>query len=120
MTSSQDDLETLRHELRTFVDERGWSTFHTPKNLTMAITSEAGELAQELRWVEGTESDAHCAGPMRASVLAEIADVLLCTLMLCERIGADPVAIARAKLAKNAAKYPADPSGRTAPDPART
>lgn len=52
-------LEALLLELRAFVREREWEQFHDPKNLAMALASEAGELAAELRWVPNTDADAH-------------------------------------------------------------
>lgn len=103
-----DRLEALLEELRAFVAEREWRAFHDPKNLAMAVVSEAGELAQELRWIRNDEADAHCAGPARERIADEAADVLITTLLFCDRVGLDPVAEARRKLAKNAAKYPAD------------
>ena len=33
MTESVDRLDTLRERLRTFVRERDWEQFHSPKNL---------------------------------------------------------------------------------------
>jgi len=39
-----DRLEVTLKELRGFVGEREWEQFHDPKNLAMAISSEAGEL----------------------------------------------------------------------------
>ena len=44
-----DRLDQIRQELRAFVAERDWAQFHDPKNLAMAVVSEAGELAAEYR-----------------------------------------------------------------------
>lgn len=111
------DLEAVMAELRAFVRERDWEKFHDPKNLAMAVGSEAGELVAELRWVAGPESDAWCREPAnRARVADEVADVLVTTLMLADRIGLDPVAVIRAKMEKNRAKYPVE-TARTRPDP---
>ena len=39
MTNAADsDLARLRAIVRTFVDERDWDQFHTPKNLAMALS----------------------------------------------------------------------------------
>jgi dCTP diphosphatase len=104
-----DRLDELRHELRAFVRERDWEQFHDPKNLTMAVVSEAGELAAELRWVPSDQADAWCQdAAQRARVADEIADVALTLTMLADRVGLDLVDCMRAKLAKNRAKYPAD------------
>lgn len=102
-------LESIREAIRAFVREREWEPFHDPKNLAMAVASEAGELAAELRWVKSDASDAWCEVPEnRARLADEIADVLITTLMLADRAGIDPLEAMRDKLAKNAAKYPAE------------
>jgi dCTP diphosphatase len=103
------ELDAVLSELRAFVREREWEPFHDPKNLAMAVASEAGELAAELRWVAGTEADAWCTVPENRERLGdEIADVLVTTLMLADRVGLDPIAVIRAKMEKNRAKYPVD------------
>ena len=107
-TPPPDRLEDTLATLRAFVAERAWAPFHDPKNLAMAVASEAGELLSELRWVRGEDADAHCRGEGRGRVADELGDVLITTLLLCDRVGLDPIEVVRAKLAKNAAKYPAD------------
>jgi hypothetical protein len=47
--SEEDRLNRIRERLRAFTAERDWAQFHDPKNLAMAIASEAGELVAELR-----------------------------------------------------------------------
>ena len=100
-------LDDVRARIRDFVAQRGWEPFHDPKNLAMAVVSEAGELAAELRWTPNAEADAFCATPeARARISDEIADVLITTVMLAERVGVDPVEVMLSKLEKNALKYP--------------
>lgn len=44
--------EPLLEEIRTFVRERDWERFHDPKNLSMLLASEVGELLALFRWVD--------------------------------------------------------------------
>ena len=37
-------------QFRNFATERDWGQFHTPKNLVMALTGEAGELTEIFQW----------------------------------------------------------------------
>ena len=53
-----DKLDSLLDDIRAFVRERDWEQFHDPKNLAMAVASEAGELCAELRWVPSADADA--------------------------------------------------------------
>jgi dCTP diphosphatase len=104
-----DQLQDLLARLRHFVAERDWQQFHDPKNLAMLLASEAGELLAEYRWVPSDQADAASReGERRARILSEIGDVGIALLLLCERIGADPIAAMCAKLEVNRTRYPAD------------
>ena len=106
---SMDRLDLMLEDIREFVRERDWEKFHDPKNLAMAVASEAGELLAELRWVRGEESDDHCRQePYRGRVADEIADVAVTLLMLADRIDLDLAEAVTAKMEKNRAKYPAE------------
>ena len=104
-------LDELTVVIRRFVAEREWQQFHDPKNLAMLVSSEAGELLAEYRWVRGEDADAHSRDPaVRARIAAEIADVGIGLLLLCDRIGLDLTQVVEAKLARNAAHYPVEAS----------
>ncbi len=102
-------LAFLIAELRAFNAERDWQQFHDPKNLAMLIASEAGELLAEYRWIANTASDAHSTAPdSRARITAEIGDVGIALVLLCDRIGVDLCSAMSDKLAQNRLRYPAD------------
>ena len=100
------DLTTLRDALRAFCAARDWHRYHTPKNLVMALSVEAAELVEHFQWATPEESLA-LAPEKRAEVADEIADVLIYLTELADVLGIDPIDAARAKIVKNAAKYPA-------------
>ena len=100
------DLTTLRDALRDFCAARDWHRYHTPKNLVMALSVEAAELVEHFQWATPEESLA-LAPEKRAEVADEIADVLIYLTELADVLGIDPIAAARDKIVKNAAKYPA-------------
>jgi dCTP diphosphatase len=102
-------IEALFPALRAFVAERDWGQFHDPKNLAMLLASEVGELLAEYRWVPSHEADAASREPAsRARIAAEIGDVGIALLLLCDRIGIDLAEAMTAKLEMNRAKYPAE------------
>lgn len=104
---STDRLEQLRERLRRFTEERDWAQFHNPKNLAMAVVSEAGELAAELRWVEGAQSDDFVrTSPGRERVAKEVADVAIALLLFCDRAEIDLLEAVERKIEVNAARYP--------------
>jgi len=101
------DLSPVVEMLRRFVAERDWAQFHDPKNLSMLLASEAGELLAEYRWVLNTESDVHSRDPVaRARIEDEIGDVGMSLLLLCDRIGIDLAEAMRKKLLRNEDRYP--------------
>lgn len=108
---SPHELDDFVNELRAFVAERDWSQFHDPKNLTMLVASETAELVAEYRWVSNDASDAHGRDPApRARIAAEIGDVGIALLLLCDRLGLDLVTAMREKLEQNRLKYPVETS----------
>jgi NTP pyrophosphatase (non-canonical NTP hydrolase) len=112
-------LDELTAALRRFAADRDWHQFHDPKNLAMLVASEAGELCAEYRWVRGDDADARSREPEpRARIAAEIADVGIALLLLCDRIGLDLTQAMADKLARNAARYPVEQSRGRAERPA--
>lgn len=97
----------MRERVRDFVAERDWERFHSPKNLAMALSVEAAELVELFQWL--TEEESNAPDPdRRRRVAEEMADVLWFLVRLSDRLDIDLLAAAEAKLAANAAKYPAD------------
>ena len=43
-------MDDLIKRLRNFAEERDWDQFHNPKNLTMALGGEVGELMEIFQW----------------------------------------------------------------------
>jgi NTP pyrophosphatase (non-canonical NTP hydrolase) len=101
------DLEELKERVRTFVAERDWERFHSPKNLAMALSVEASELVELFQWLTEGES-ASLDGSQRRRVAEELADVLWFLVRLSDRLGIDLLEAAELKLAANAEKYPVD------------
>ena len=102
-----DTLSHLRERLAAFAAERDWDQFHNPKNLAMALVSEAGELVEHFQWLTFEEARALPEQTLD-EVALEAADVLLYLVRLCDKLGIDLAAAADRKLAINAQKYPVD------------
>jgi NTP pyrophosphatase (non-canonical NTP hydrolase) len=100
------DLEQLTAQIREFARARDWEKFHTPKNLSMALAGEVGELLAELQWLTEAEaatvmSDAAAAGRIRG----EMADVFIYLIRLADILGVDLLDLASAKLAENELRF---------------
>jgi dCTP diphosphatase len=105
----RDGLAELAEELRRFAKEREWEQFHSPKNLSMALSVEVAELAEHFQWLSQEESR-QVAGEQRAEVADEIGDVLIYLTRLSDILGIDPVASALGKVEKNRERYPVEKS----------
>ncbi|MDX5363383.1 MAG: nucleotide pyrophosphohydrolase [Pseudazoarcus pumilus] len=110
---SDDSLIRLRDALRDFAAERDWQQFHTPKNLAMALSGEAGELIEHFQWLTPEQSDA-LTEAQREAVALEMADVLMYLVRLADVLDIDLQAAAERKLAINAERYPAERARGTA------
>jgi NTP pyrophosphatase (non-canonical NTP hydrolase) len=101
------DLEGLRMRLRDFAAARDWDQFHSPKNLAMALSGEAGELLEIFQWLTDEQSR-RLDDKARSAAADEIADVLLYLVRLADKLGLDPLAEAHRKLADNERRYPVE------------
>ncbi|MDP2309989.1 MAG: nucleotide pyrophosphohydrolase [Pseudomonadota bacterium] len=112
MTDDTTAIAELRARLRAFNAERDWSRYHSPRNLAMAVSVEAGELLALYLW----SADGGPQPPVESRVQRvadEAADVFISLLNLCEAAGIDLAAATEAKMAQNALKYPIErASGR--------
>jgi NTP pyrophosphatase (non-canonical NTP hydrolase) len=103
----QDSLIELKHAMRQFTEERDWDQFHSPKNLSMALAGETGELLDCFRWL--TEEASYQLNDRQAqAVKEELADVLLLTVRLADKLNIDLLSAAKDKITKNEKNYPVD------------
>lgn len=102
-----DQLAALRLEIDRFSEVRDWGQFHTPKNLSMAMSVEASELMEIFQWQVGNEDFASLSESKKEAVAHEVADVFIYLMRFCSVTGIDPLKAAQEKLKLNDAKYPA-------------
>ena len=111
MTDAKTTVTELRGRVLAFVQERDWEQFHSPKNLSMALAAESGELMEHFLWAESKASLEVARDPKkRPKIEDEIADVVIYALEFANICGIDLAAAIEAKLAKNAVKYPVEKS----------
>ncbi|HET7262482.1 MAG TPA: nucleotide pyrophosphohydrolase [Casimicrobiaceae bacterium] len=103
------DLIGLRDRLREFAEPRDWNQFHSPKNLAIALSVEAGEVLEQFQWTTDCDS-LDVRDPKRQAIEEELADVLLCLVRLADKLNIDLLAAAQAKIVINSEKYPVETS----------
>ena len=102
-----EQMKDLITRLRNFAEERDWDQFHNPKNLTMALGGEVGELMEIFQWKSTDNSLKEMLSEKDLEYCKEeMADVFLYLLRLSDKLDIDLVEVAKAKLDKNHEKYP--------------
>ena len=86
--------------IRKFIADRDWDKFHSPGNLAKSISIEANELLECFQWSDTDYDPEH--------VKEELADVIIYCQDMLDKLGLDADDIVRAKMVKNAAKYPVE------------
>jgi len=98
-------VQNLIEDIRKFTHERDWEQYHSPKNLSMALSVEVAELVEVFQWL--TEEQSRRLPPLKKqAVEEEIGDVTILLLMIADELGVDVLAAARKKLERNRVKYP--------------
>jgi len=105
MTDASTTLADLIREVEQFRDAREWAKFHSPKALASAISIEAAELMEHFQW-RGDGDDFAVL-----SAAHELADILIYCLSFASVTDLDVSHIVRAKIEKNAEKYPVHEKG---------
>jgi len=106
-SDSQTTVLAIRQMVRSFVEERNWSKFHSPKNISMALAIEAAELMEHFQWIEGDESRAPDS-QKKVAIGEELADVLCYAMAIANELDIDIASAMKRKMELNRAKYPVE------------
>lgn len=94
----------MKHEtidrIRKFTDDREWNQFHSPANLAKSIVIEAAELLECFQWSDEEYDLQH--------IKEELADVIIYSQGLLDKLGLDEDEIVNMKMTMNEAKYPVE------------
>ena len=111
LTDPTATIADLKSRVLAFARERDWEQFHAPKNLSMALAAEAGELMEHFLWATPEQSTAVAKDPAKRSKIEdELADVVIYALEFANIAGMDVAAAIERKMAENAKKYPVEKS----------
>ena len=99
------NISEIQDKLENFASERDWEQFHTPKNLSMALSVEASELVEIFQWLKPEESNSPNQKQIQ-EINSEVADIAMYLLRFCSVLGIDIEEAIEKKLEKNALKYP--------------
>ena len=109
MNDADTPLEEIKSRVLVFARERDWEQFHSPKNLSMAISAEAAELMEHFLWQSAEQSRKDVGDEkLRGKVEEELADILIFAIQFANVTGIEISSIIEAKMLRNAEKYPVE------------
>ena len=93
------EIDEIINALIDFRNERDWEQFHNPKDLSLAINIEAGELLEIFLWKNAEDAN-------KEKVKEELADIFSFAFLLADKYGFDVKQIILDKIKVNSEKYP--------------
>ncbi|MBC2601059.1 nucleotide pyrophosphohydrolase [Puniceicoccus vermicola] len=109
MKDNETRLLEIKERVLAFARERDWEQFHSPKNLSMAIAAESGELLEHFLWMESADSRKIANDPEKiAKIREELADIVIYAIEFANMTDTDLAETIEKKMSHNAAKYPVD------------
>ncbi len=105
----KNDLTTtisfFKKEVKTFVEARNWTKYHTPKNLIQALQIEAAELSELFLFKDYKVEDILQNKQVLSDISDEIADVFIYLISLLNSLNLDLTQSFMSKMEKNDKKY---------------
>ena len=97
-------MKELIDLINQFRDERDWRKFHNEKDLAISISLEASELLELFQWKQSEE----VVEKSLQEIKEELADVIVYSQNLLDKLGLDADEIVNMKMDQNEAKYPVE------------
>ena len=101
------DIKHYQQIIDSFVKDRNWDKFHSPKNLTMALSGEVGELSDILQWLTEEESmKENLNEKILSLVKEELADIFIYLIRIADKLDINIEEEVKNKIKLNEEKYP--------------
>lgn len=101
------ELGNLKQQLSIFAKDRDWDQFHSPKNLSMALSVEVSEIVEHFQWLTEEQSE-NLSSAKLAEVGTELADALIYLIRLADKLDINLLESAKRKIEINERKYPVE------------
>ncbi len=103
------DFDEFTDRYESFVEERDWGQFHTPKNLAEAISVEANELLELFLWHDNHPSETvQNDKELHDRIKEELADVVIYSIALATQLDIDLANAVGEKMTNNEAPFDED------------
>ena len=102
-----DKIEQALKRMLEFREARDWKQFHNPKDMSLSLVLEAGEVMEHFQWKSQKEVEEYVA-THKNEIGEELADTLYWILLMAHDLGIDLFDAMEKKMEKNEAKYPVE------------
>lgn len=103
------EIKKLTEKILEFRRERDWEQFHTPKDLAISLSLEAGEVLEHFQWKSPEEIKKHIEDN-KNDIADELGDVFNYLLLMAHDFDINLAKAAEDKIKKSALKYPVEKS----------
>ena len=100
-----DKLGLLTQKIIEFRDKRDWKQFHNPKDVSLSLVLEAGEVMEHFQWKSAKEMGEYIKAN-KNEIGEELADVLYWILLMSHDLRINILDALEKKIKKNEDKYP--------------
>ncbi len=98
-------IKRLTKEIVNFRNRRNWKQFHNPKDVSLSLVLEAGEVMEHFQWKNEVEMKEYVKSH-KTEISEELADVFYWILLLSNDLGIDIEKALDRKIKINNEKYP--------------
>ena len=102
-------IKRLTKEILKFRDRRNWKQFHNPKDLSLSLVLEAGEVMEHFQWKTNEQVQEYIK-TNKLEISEELADVFYWVLLLSHDLDIDIEKALDRKIRINNEKYPVEKS----------
>lgn len=101
------NIKDLTKRIIDFRDARDWKQFHNPKDVSLSLVLEAGEVMEHFQWKNKEEIEQYVKTD-KEHIGEELADVLYWVLLMGHDLDIDVLDALDKKIKKNEEKYPVE------------
>jgi NTP pyrophosphatase (non-canonical NTP hydrolase) len=100
-------INELTKRIIDFRNARDWKQFHNPKDVSLSLVLEAGEVMEHFQWKSKEEMEKYVV-TNKDDIGEELADVLYWVLLMSHDLDIDVLRALEKKIKKNEDKYPVE------------
>ncbi len=101
------NIKNLTNRIIAFRDARDWKQFHNPKDVSLSLVLEAGEVMEHFQWKNKEEIEEYIKTD-KEHIGDELADVLYWVLLMSHDLDINILDALEEKIKKNEEKYPVE------------